>query len=285
MRIAVAHTTVYRYDVPVYLEPHVFRLRPREDGAMRLLGHELRVEPAPAGSAYCLDQDGNVVLNAWFDKPAAALEVHNRFEVETLRENPFDFVIADAALLALPIEYPVQLRATLVAYAQPTRAGRVADLARSVAQDVQWQTLAFLTALNQRLYHGLRHIVRDQGDPLPPAATLDAGEGSCRDLAELFSDACRSVGLAARFVSGYEEGAANQERADMHAWSEVYLPGGGWRGFDPSRGLAVASAHVPVAAARYPALAAPISGAYRGSAGSRMEVSVRMTLDSDRPAG
>jgi len=278
MRISVAHSTVYRYDHPVYLEPHVFRLRPREDGTERLLRHELRIEPVPAGSTQCLDQDGNVVLNAWFERPAAALEVHNRFEVETLRENPFDFVLSEATLATLPIVYPDAMRPTLAPYAVPYRAGRVSDFARSVAQEVQWQTLTFLTALNQRIFARFRHTVRDEGDPLSSAETLNAGEGSCRDVAVLFCDVCRCMGLASRFVSGYEEGAANEERADMHAWAEVYLPGGGWRGYDPARGLAVASAHVPVAAALYPALAAPISGTYRGSARSRMETSIRMEL-------
>jgi transglutaminase-like putative cysteine protease len=86
------------------------------------------------------------------------------------------------------------------------------------------------------------------------------------------------VGLATRFVSGYEEGAANEERADMHAWSEVYLPGGGWRGYDPSRGLAISTAHVPIAAALHPALASPVSGTYRGSASSRMETTLKMEI-------
>jgi transglutaminase-like putative cysteine protease len=103
---------------------------------------------------------------------------------------------------------------------------------------------------------------------------LTGRAGSCRDLAVLFCAVCRAVGVAARFVSGYECGATSMEHAYMHAWAEVYLEGGGWRGYDPSRGLAVSTFHVPVAAAADAQLAAPVSGTYRGAAGSKMDFSI-----------
>ena len=143
-----------------------------------------------------------------------------------------------------------------------------------------WSTLTFLSALAQRLFETCRVVVRIDGPPLDSATTLRAREGSCRDLAVLFCDACRSLGLAARFVSGYEREAASEDRAYMHAWSEVFLPGGGWRGWDPSRGLAVSTSHVAVAAAREPSLAAPISGSYSGPAGAPMDVEISMRIEA-----
>ncbi|HEV2448249.1 MAG TPA: transglutaminase-like domain-containing protein, partial [Candidatus Sulfopaludibacter sp.] len=125
-----------------------------------------------------------------------------------------------------------------------------------------------------------RHVVREDGPPLPPDVTLREGAASCRDLAVLFCAACRAHRLAARFVSGYERAAAFEEQSEMHAWAEVYLPGGGWRGYDPSRGLAVSTGHIAVAAAADPQLAAPIIGAYRGSARSTMEHSIHMQAGS-----
>jgi transglutaminase-like putative cysteine protease len=104
-------------------------------------------------------------------------------------------------------------------------------------------------------------------------------EGSCRDLAILFCDVCRVMGIAARFVSGYECATVGRADASMHAWAEVYLPGVGWRGYDPSRGLAVANCHVAVAAGFDPELAAPISGLYFGRSGSQMETYLRMELE------
>jgi anti-sigma factor RsiW len=112
-----------------------------------------------------------------------------------------------------------------------------------------------------------------------PEITLREGKGTCRDLAVLFCAACRTMGIASRFVSGYEREAALQERADMHAWAEVYLPGGGWRGYDPSQGLAVATSHGAVAAAADPRLAAPISGLYRGDARSEMQFTISMEVE------
>jgi transglutaminase-like putative cysteine protease len=132
--------------------------------------------------------------------------------------------------------------------------------------------------LNRNLSDGFQHIVRDDGPPLDPEVTLRERTGSCRDVAVLFCAACRAAGIPARFVSGYEREAAFQEPANMHAWAEVYLAGGGWRGYDPSAGLAVSTSHVAVAAAADPRLAAPITGTYRGEAKARMEFQIAMQV-------
>jgi transglutaminase-like putative cysteine protease len=139
--------------------------------------------------------------------------------------------------------------------------------------------MQFLTALNLALFERTSHVIRRNGMSYPPERTLLSREGSCRDTAMLFCAACRSLGIAARFVSGYECAAAVQRKeGDMHAWAEVYLPGGGWRGYDPSRGLAAATGYVPVAGAADPALAAPISGSFRGSARAEIDYSVAMQI-------
>ena len=129
------------------------------------------------------------------------------------------------------------------------------------------------------MFADIRYIIRDVGAPHPAETTLRGQEGSCRDLAVLFCAACRAVGLAARFVSGYERDASLQENGDLHAWAEVYLEGAGWRGYDPSRALAVAASHVAVAASSDPLLASPISGTFRGSASAKMEFSISMQVE------
>jgi len=279
MRISVRHATIYRYEDAVHPEPHTFRLRPREDGTQRLLHYELEISPAPAGSAECLDQDGNVVREAWFKTPVPQLAVKSSFEIETLRNNPFDFMLADPDLAGLPLEYKEPLRTALAPYLGRSKGSEgVREFARPVADATGWRTIAFLTALNRELFDSVAHVVRDAGPPYPPEKTLERREGSCRDLAVLFCAVCRSMGIPARFVSGYEREAAFQERAYMHAWAEVYLAGGGWRGYDPSQGLAVADRHVAVAAAADPRLAAPITGSYRGAARSKMEFTIEMQV-------
>jgi transglutaminase-like putative cysteine protease len=259
MRISVEHSTVYRYDAEVHQEPHTFRLTPRGDASQRVLRHELEITPAPAGRSACLDQDGNVVVEAWFLAPMTELAVRSSFEVETLRENPFDFVFAGP-------ELGEPLRPALAAYLAFDGSKAVRAFAGSIGRR---ETLEFVAELNRTIFEEFGHTVRDEGPAEAPESTLAARTGTCRDLAVLYCAACRSVGIPARFVSGYE--ASEQERRDMHAWAEVYLRGGGWRGYDPSQGLAVSTSHVAVAAAADPRLAAPASGTYRGTARARME--------------
>ena len=279
MRIRVRHSTHYTYDNPVILEPHTFRLRPRSDGAQRLLSFRLDVSPAPAGRCECLDQDGNAVVEAWFDRKLTEWRIESDFEVETLRENPFDFM-ASSGMLALAPVYPEAVAASLAPYLNSRQeSGAVREFAASAAAAAGGRTIEFLTVLNRRLYEGFGHEVRDTGPPHPPDVTLGLKAGTCRDLVVLFTAAARAVGIPARFVSGYEAGAADPGKPDMHAWAEVYLQGGGWRGYDPSAGLAASTAHVAVAAAAEPRLAAPVSGSYRGAARAEMSFELEMQAE------
>jgi transglutaminase-like putative cysteine protease len=287
MRINVTHSTVYRYDFPVYLEPHIFRLRPRENSAQRLLAFDIHITPTPAGTTECLDQDGSLALNAWFNAPTRELSVLSRFTVEMLRTNPFDYILAGDSL-NLPLRYVEPLCAALTPYRNDAHvAESVNQFAKWTAAGAQWNTLSFLTALSRQIFQTCRQVVRPEGPPWPSDRTLSSQEGSCRDLAVLFCDASRVMGIAARFVSGYEcasatsslGGSLANQDSYMHAWAEVYLPGIGWRGYDPSRGLAVSNGHVAVAAGFDHDLASPVAGWYSGGSGSRMEASLSLQVD------
>jgi transglutaminase-like putative cysteine protease len=279
MRITATHSTVYRYDFPVYLEPHLFRLQPRMSSTQRLLAFDIQISPPPAGSTECVDQDGNLALNAWFNAPTRELNVTSRFTVEMLRQNPFDYVLSGESL-NLPLRYREPLSAALTPYRVDLRvAESVKQFAKAVAAGAQWNTLSFLVALSQQIFQTCRQVVRPCGPPWPSDQTLSARQGSCRDVAVLFCDACRVMGIAARFVSGYECASANRHDSYMHAWAEVYLPGIGWRGYDPSRGLAVSNTHVAVAAGFDPDLAAPVAGWYSGESRSQMEASLNLQVE------
>jgi transglutaminase-like putative cysteine protease len=279
MRISVTHSTRYRYDNPVILEPHIFRLRPRMSSAQWLLAFDLQISPTPAGTTECLDQDGNLALNAWFESPASELSIVSRFTVEMLRENPFDYVITGQSL-NLPLWYVEPLCAALAPYRQDAHvAESVKQYAKSIAAGEQWNALSFLVALTRMIHQSSGQLTRPDGPPWPSDQTLRLQQGSCRDLAVLFCDACRVMGIAARFVSGYECASAGNRDPYMHAWAEVYLPGIGWRGYDPSRGLVVSNGHVAVAAGFHHDLASPVAGWFSGLSQARMEASISLQVD------
>lgn len=264
MRITIRHRTSYAFDAPVLLEPHVVRLRPRDDGSVRLIDFTLRIDPEPAGRADCLDPEGNVVTAAWFKGRWPRLTFDTHAIVDTLVDNPFGFLAA-APERALPDGYAPALCDRLALYRQPPDAAHpaVRALAVAAAEAAGHDPARFPLTLAQRIHAACVCETRPQGAPLAPEATLAAGNGACRDLAVLFIAGCRAMGLAARFASGYAH-SDEPVPMELHAWAEVFLPGGGWRGYDPSLGLAVSDRHVTVAAAADPQDAAPVTGTFRG---------------------
>jgi transglutaminase-like putative cysteine protease len=281
----IAHTTTYQFSRPVYLEPHTLRLRPRCDASQRLHDFQLLIEPRPAGLSEYLDLEGNCAAHAWFAGVGDSLSVMARSRVETLRRNPFDYILGDPSVDRLPMAYSGELDPLLALYRLRDDAdASVAAFAASVADEAEGRLLPFLDTLNRRIFQMCQVMNREEGAPLPPRVTLAERGGACRDLAVLFVDACRAFGFGARFVSGYQPGDLNGETQDLHAWAEVYVPGGGWRGYDPTHGLSVADRHVAVAAGMRPEGAAPITGTFRGTGvSSRMQADVRIVSGGAEP--
>jgi transglutaminase-like putative cysteine protease len=272
MRISITHSTTYTYAKPVLLAPHVIRLRPRCDGALWLTHFEIRIQPQPSLLSQCFDLEGNTVSHAWFDGKTDRLHVTSRSEVETLRTNASDYLL-DSQASRLPPRYSAGLEALLAPCRLRAESdGQVDQFAQEIADEAGGNTIDFLDSLSRRLYETCSRIIRETGKPQEPAFTLQQRQGSCRDLTVLFIDACRAVGIAARFVSGYRRYGRDPAKRYMHAWPEVFLPGAGWRGYDPTQSALVTDLHVAVAASREPAGAAPIQGAYFGeSVPSKME--------------
>ncbi len=281
MKFQVSHLTKHHYDRAVFLEPHTIRLCPRSDPFQRVHDFKIEVTPQPTKLASVLDPQGNNVYHAWFDDMTPSLTVGVDFGVETLLTDPFDYMLTEERFGRLPLRYAPEMEPLLTAYriGAPASAGAVGDFAQSIAAETGRLTIPFLTTLNQRIYDTFEVEIREDGDPQVAEQTLTTRTGACRDLTVLFNECCRSLGLAARFVSGYHEGDQDADRRYMHAWAEVYLPGGGWRGFDPTHGLAVADRHVALAAGPTPEAAAPISGSFRGTgAVARMEAEVHVEV-------
>ncbi len=284
VRFEIAHTSHYAYSGSVFLEPHTIRLEPRACGYQTVDHHELSITPHPVGTSRCLDAEGNIVTIAWFDRTHEELTVTVHSRVSTGRSNPFDYFLPRAEGM-LPMTYPEPL-APLLAPArrrapEPPPGDPIGAFAAELCRETGDRVVEFLSAVNETIYERCEVIRREDGDPYAPGETWQGRRGACRDLAVLFIDACRAVGLAARFVSGYQEGDPDQTRSrDLHAWAEVHVPGGGWRGYDPTHGLAVADGHIAIAAAVRSEDAAPISGSFRGTAvRSRLETHVDIRVD------
>lgn len=277
----IRHITNYQYSAPVHLGPHTVRLLPRSDGNQRLLDYRCSVTPEPEMQSNVLDADGNPVTCLWFAGSTTGLRIDTACRVETLQKNPYAYIV-DTPANSLPIPYDRNDVPLLGAYLEyDTATPAVAGLAARLAGQAANQTLPFLDTLNGFLHHEIEKIVRDQGAPQSPEFTLTHRRGACRDLATLFIAICRNRGIAARFVSGYQARAeTRRERRYLHAWPEVYIPGGGWRGYDPSHGTTVADAHVALAAASRAAGTLPVEGAFYGDgAHSRMDFELGIHTD------
>jgi transglutaminase-like putative cysteine protease len=266
----IRHLTRYKYKAPVFLEPHVLRLRPATDACQSLRKFKLKITPAPAGRTESVDIEGNDATQVWFEAAAGSLTIDAFAEVESLRENPFDYLWDGPS--TLPLRYRDELRGPLALYTGSRTPGKVSALADEAAVAAGRNAQFFPLSLARLIHERCRQVSREFGEPLLPEETLKRGEGSCRDLSLLFIEAARSKGYGARFVSGY--GCGNDGVDDLHAWAELYLPGGGWRGFEPSTGLAVADRHIVLARSASPQLAAPVHGAYRGNAQSTLTTKV-----------
>jgi transglutaminase-like putative cysteine protease len=286
VQFEITHLARYVYNQPVFLEPHLMKMRPRDDGGQSLDSFRLVIKPHPTGLSHSLDAEGNVVSQAWFNGLCSELTVRSESSVTTTRDNPFEFILPPNRT-TLPMTYsPVE--EPLVSIARK-RVGEIpADdpvgrFAADVNAEVGHQVVPFLSRLTERLASTWTVEHREQGGPWSSLDTFKRRRGACRDLVVLYMDACRSLGLAARFVSGYKQQSPAFPH-DLHAWAEVYLPWAGWRGYDPTEGFAVADQHIALAASARPEQAAPIIGCFRGAAVTATMTASISIVRTDAPA-
>jgi len=267
MTLKIEHELLYEYTDEVSLEPHYLYLQPKRNSLLTLQSYNIEIEPKPDIMAQNLDATDNMQQILFFSKPTTKLHIKAISIVETTEFNPLSFVYHPFQNSQLPIQYSEQLQVTLMAYLVKTGITTLVDqTAREIAGSVNWNTTSFLTKLNQFI-NTFGYEVREDGEPNSPETTLLTQTGSCRDYSVLFMAMCRVLGIAARFMSGYHYGDPEQEQY-LHAWVEVYLPGGGWRGFDPTQNCLVSGKHIPLGASAISEAVTPVFGTYRGSAKS-----------------
>jgi uncharacterized protein (DUF2126 family)/transglutaminase-like putative cysteine protease len=272
IHVALNHVTHYRYDRRVSLGPQIVRLRPAAHSRTRILSYALKVQPAKHFVNWQQDPQGNYLARLVFPEKTTELRIEVDLIAEMAVLNPFDFFLEPYAE-HFPFDYEATEKRELAPYLVAATPGPlVAEYLRTIPRK-KARTIDFLVALNQRLAQDVRYLIRLEPGVQTPEQTLRNASGSCRDSSWLLAQLFRHLGLATRFVSGYliqltadvksldgPSGPAT-DFTDLHAWCEVYLPGAGWIGLDPTSGLLAGEGHVPLACTPEPSSAAPVSGA------------------------
>ncbi len=291
MRARLIHSLDYRYTEPVLLGPHRFCLKPRGHGFQRLLDFRLDIAPEPSTFYPLVAASGDEILRARFLGSTERFVVRAMSVVETQMAPRLETCL-EGAEPELP--YPVghlngDLSGALGGWLPNGQHDPAAvDLAQEALMGSDQRALLFLSQLIEIIQDRVKYTQRHVGPAWPAGRTLKERVGSCRDLAMLMIESCRCVGLPARFVSGYHLLEPKPKRYDLHAWAEVYLPGAGWRGFDPSGKGAIDDRYVVLATSSRPPLTAAVTGSFSGPDGvsSTMEWSIEAELleDSHIPA-
>jgi len=272
IHVALNHVTHYHYDRLIGLGPHVIRLRPCPHSRTRILSYSLKIGPEKHFINWQQDPQGNYLARLVFPEPTREFRIEVDLVAEMSVINPFDFFLEPHAE-NFPFVYEAWQRHELTPYlyqlpATPLFQKYLDSISRETARSVD-----FLVALNARLQQDISYTIRLEPGVQTPEETLEKRSGSCRDTAWLLVQLLRHIGLAARFVSGYLiqltpdvkslDGPSGPEAdfTDLHAWAEVYLPGAGWIGLDPTSGLFAGEGHIPLACTPEPASAAPVTGA------------------------
>lgn len=276
IRVAINHRTSYKFDRPVNLSPHTVRLRPAPHSRTPIHSYSLKIKPDTHFINWQQDAFGNYLARLVFPEKCTEFEVDVEVIADMVAINPFDFFVEEYAE-DFPFKYPTQLKKELLPYLEKEPLGSkecgTFFKKRLNAVNTKKQRINdFLVSINQELQKDINYLVRLEPGVQTPEETLESAKGSCRDSAWLLVQLLRHLGLAARFASGYlvqlksdeksldgPSGAA-EDFTDLHAWCEVFLPGAGWVGLDPTSGLFASEGHIPLACTPHPVSAAPIAG-------------------------
>ncbi len=271
LHVALTHRTEYTYDRPTVLGPQIVRLRPAPHSRTPILSYSLNIEPKDHFINWQQDPFGNYLARLVFPEKTREFKVVVDLVADMATINPFDFFVDEYAG-DWPFKYEPEAAEELAPYLKAAEPG---PLLRDYLQSLKIEaktSIDFIWALNQQLQHHIRYLIRMEPGVQTPEETLKKQSGSCRDSGWLLVHILRHYGLAARFVSGYLiqlkadmkslDGPSGTEHdfTDLHAWAEVYLPGAGWIGLDPTSGLFAGEGHIPLAATPSPQSAAPVSG-------------------------
>ena len=277
-RLRIKHLTEYFFSGQVTLNQHRLLLRPREGHDVRIESSRLEITPA-----YSIKWQRDVFDNSLalvnFKERADKLIIASEVIIQHYESTPYDFLLEEYAV-KYPFTYAVGEQTDLAAFQQAVFSDQcmINDWLHQLGLNGM-DTFALLVKLNQTISRQFRYQTREDAGVQSPAQTLTRCSGSCRDYATLFIEACRFMGFASRFVSGYLHAPATEAgNATTHAWVEIYLPGTGWKGFDPTSGEVTGNRHIAVAVARNPESVPPVSGSFVGPSATMMRVNVQVNV-------
>ena len=275
-RYNILHRTYYNFSSTVTLGPHFLRLRPREDYELRIESFSLNITPN-ATLLWHRDAEGNSVATASFAQKTQQLIFESEVIIQQYNEAPLNFMVAEYAV-HYPFNYTQDDQVLLSPYMQLPDQDTQQQIKRWTQQlwqaNEKIQTYTALQRIASHIYNNFTYKLREEPGVQSAKETLSRNTGSCRDFAQLFMDAAKCMGLAARFVTGYLHAPGLDAAGATHAWAEVYLPGAGWKGFDPTIGQMAGTDHIPVAVARLSKSVPPIAGSFIGEPESTLDVGV-----------
>lgn len=265
MTLEIEHQLSYSYSDYVGLNPHYFYLSPKASPYQKVLNHDLSILPKPDLLVKNIDQESNIQHICFINQLLKTFEVKSTFTIKTEDFNALNFVFFPFETAKIPFKYPTKLGnyAGFILENQIHDA-EVKEYGIEMAEKTKFDTVDFLMELTTHIHHNFRYISRERGDALNGIETLKSQSGSCRDFAVFMMEVCASVGLLARFVSGYLYGSELHQH-ELHAWVEVFLPGGGWRGFDPTEGRVVDKNYIALASSFESDGLNPIRGTFRST--------------------
>ena len=294
IKASIYHLTHYKYDKPVRLGPQIIRLKPAAHSKTKVISHSLKVTPENHFVTLQQDPYGNYLSRYVFPDPVTEFKIEVDLVADMTVYNPFDFFIEEDAE-TFPFSYPEDIRDDLKIYMQPEPMSPALEAYINGIDLTPTRTIDFIVGLNARLQQKVNYIIRMEPGVQTPEETLQLALGSCRDSSWLLVQILRNLGLAARFVSGYLIQLAPDLKAldgpsgtevdftDLHAWCEVYIPGAGWVGLDPTSGLLTGESHIPLAATPHYRNAAPISGGLYGDANTTFDFAMTVSRVAEHP--
>jgi uncharacterized protein (DUF2126 family)/transglutaminase-like putative cysteine protease len=295
IKASIYHLTHYSYDRPVRMGPQIIRLKPAAHSRTKVLSHSLKVTPENHFVNLQQDPYGNYLARFVFPEPVTEFKIEVDLVADMTVYNPFDFFVEEEAQ-AWPFTYPADLIEDLSIYRTPEPPEpALIEYLKTLDMSPGQPTVDMVVGINARLQQAIGYVIRMEPGVQTPEQTLTSAMGSCRDSSWLLVQILRHLGFAARFVSGYLiqltpdlkalDGPSGTEVdfTDLHAWCEVYLPGAGWIGLDPTSGLLTGESHIPLAATPHYRNAAPISGGYFGEANTSFDFAMNITRVAEHP--